>query len=656
MVDTGNGMNSDTLENAFLVIGTPTKLYSKSEDNDLILGEKGIGRLSMMRLGNRAYVESGVSGEAYCQAVDFDWLEFNDPEKYIDDIEIDIIEESSAKESKQKGTRVTITSLNSFWDINKSTEFAQTFLRRLQHPFDKHKRIYPVNFFFNDVQIGSPPIRKWFKESANFYVEIYFDPFVKTDDEVVLTRHLKWQDSDVFEKREWKRKDLLIELEEFSENDLTSLGSFDVKALWFNRANIKSHSVDGKVNTVKEELNKWCGGYAIYRDGFRIGLTGSMEDDWLKMDSKALRSQGYAFNRYQTVGALSITSEHNPSLIDASNRESLISCEAFDTLKCIVSDVINKDLKSHISTVKEVTSKIKISEHTTENAISKSKSNLKRTITAVNDLKKRVGSGFKKDLEDIGVSIKTHLEDVQNLEKAVSLARDQRVELLELAGMGLVVDQVVHDLARLTERANEYLNEIEEVDHSEETAKIIKVLKDQLKTTNKRIRTVDKLSPSGRNKKEGFDIVEFSHEVLTGYKSRFERHDIEASVALDGSTAQRGLRITMVRGLVAQIIENLLDNSLFWLKVGLKDGESKRRIMIDIDSQSKTLSFCDSGPGIDPAYVNDITRPYFSTKPNGKGLGLFIIKELSDYHKINFYIDTLPDDDGKLRNFVLELP
>ena len=49
--DTGKGMSEDDLQNRFLVIGTPGKYIEKKgpkKDEPPILGDKGIGRLSMM--------------------------------------------------------------------------------------------------------------------------------------------------------------------------------------------------------------------------------------------------------------------------------------------------------------------------------------------------------------------------------------------------------------------------------------------------------------------------------------------------------------------------------------------------------------------------------------------------------------------------------
>ena len=112
----------------------------------------------------------------------------------------------------------------------------------------------------------------------------------------------------------------------------------------------------------------------------------------------------------------------------------------------------------------------------------------------------------------------------------------------------------------------------------------------------------------------------------------------------------------MVKGLIAQVLENLLANSVYWLQQGLRAGEKQRRIEIDIDSKSLTLSITDNGPGIDPRYAEAIFRPYYSTRHKGKGLGLYIASELVAYHEGKLYLDRQADKDGRLRTFMLQLP
>ena len=82
--DTGSGMSSEELESIFLVIGTPSRKKEIQEafDNDErdapYLGEKGIGRLSAMRLGERLSVRTARAEDSHWNHLDIDWTAFDD--------------------------------------------------------------------------------------------------------------------------------------------------------------------------------------------------------------------------------------------------------------------------------------------------------------------------------------------------------------------------------------------------------------------------------------------------------------------------------------------------------------------------------------------------------------------------------------------------
>ncbi|HDZ0491818.1 TPA: HAMP domain-containing histidine kinase, partial [Klebsiella quasipneumoniae] len=82
----------------------------------------------------------------------------------------------------------------------------------------------------------------------------------------------------------------------------------------------------------------------------------------------------------------------------------------------------------------------------------------------------------------------------------------------------------------------------------------------------------------------------------------------------------------------------------------------QKEINIDIDTFSFAISFTDNGPGVDPKYKDEIFKPYYSTSRNGKGLGLFISKEIAEYHQASIYLDPTPNENGRLNTFILELP
>ena len=177
---------------------------------------------------------------------------------------------------------------------------------------------------------------------------------------------------------------------------------------------------------------------------------------------------------------------------------------------------------------------------------------------------------------------------------------------------------------------------------------VIDNLRAQIKATNKRIRSVDVMSPSGRHRKERYDAVKQTRAIMDGFKARLKRHDIDCVLTLDGTSKEGSLEVHMVRGLIAQSLENLLTNSIYWVQQGLRTNDSRRCIAINIESRSKVISVTDNGPGVDPRYAKEIFKPYFTTRRKGKGLGLYIASELVEYHGGKIYLDAVPDEDGRL--------
>jgi len=657
--DTGVGMSVANLNDAFLVIGTPTKwVQKKNTQTELVLGEKGIGRLSMMRLGTHSKVVSGKAGEIHWHSIDFDWLKFDDPNLFLQDIEIPLNKREASKNVDESGTTITISGLSDHWDKDKIKDFTNGYLRRIQNPFNRSKR-YPVTVLFNQQNVNITRLAKWFIDCANFRAKINFTPLfdLRNDSATILTREITWHRSTTSEKFTWSRKDLVAKLG-CSQEDLSELGAFSLDVLWFNRGlyRVNPAGADYSYTDVRRELDVWAGGYAIYRDGFRIGVTGSMEDDWLKMDKGALKSQGFTFNRYQAVAAVSIGSNENPMLIDSANREGLIDVPAFKLLTEIVRDVVNKDLKSQIEVVLDNESKNLVAENASIVAVESLEDRVLGVIKKVGVMKKTAPSNMKSVIDEVSLSLKVVEAGTRRLAKEVVLNRESRVEMLELAGMGLVLDKVAHELNRLTHQIEVQLTKLEREEDYSSFPEIIKVIGSQLTATNKRLKTIDRLSPSARMRKGKFSLSGLIKTLLEGYEGRFERHQIDGEFTINGEVSDKEVMVTMVRGLVPQIIENLLDNSMYWIAFSLEKGSKKGKISIDIDTQDKVLRYSDNGAGIDPKDLEQIMRPYFTMKKDGKGLGLYISQELADHHGVSFYLDESDvSADGRLRSFVLEL-
>lgn len=103
---------------------------------------------------------------------------------------------------------------------------------------------------------------------------------------------------------------------------------------------------------------------------------------------------------------------------------------------------------------------------------------------------------------------------------------------------------------------------------------------------------------------------------------------------------------------IRTILNNLISNALKYSKA---DSESFVNIHILINDEQCQLSLSDNGEGIDPKNLEAIFKLFFraSTKSQGNGIGLYIIKEM--VHFLKGTIDVTSEK-GKGTTFTLVLP
>lgn len=90
---------------------------------------------------------------------------------------------------------------------------------------------------------------------------------------------------------------------------------------------------------------------------------------------------------------------------------------------------------------------------------------------------------------------------------------------------------------------------------------------------------------------------------------------------------------------------NLIQNSIYWLE----HIDEERKIIVNIskvNSEQLEVYFSDNGPGIKDGTEDTVFEPYFSTKPDGIGLGLSIVGELVSEYDGDFMLVNSGELDG----------
>jgi len=657
--DHGSGMNKQMLEAVFLRIGTPSRLSTQTSHqlNRAILGNKGIGRLAMMRLGDRAVVTSWTDRNS-AHRINFDWRLFDDPDKAISDISFDLEKCEPAHEGAS-GTVIEISALRSAWTKSLvEDKFVGTFLRRLQNPFQTTAKqaLFPIDVHFNgNPRIPIEGMKRLLSEHAQADIELDFDPKDKSSPDIVVTTtlvdHQRGSDPQVV----YRTMDEVSHRVEATPKELRSVGPFKVRIRWFNRETMRAQqTLHGHVKDARLELDLWSGGVAIYRDGFRLGFTGqSTGEDWLALDSTALKRGGFAVNRIQVIGALEISRTKNPLLVDRSNREGLVESRQSNLVRRLLLSFAIDELRRHIQHEGQEEKRIAL-DVAAKSAPETIRARIKDAEQGLSEIRAKVPADARKTVKSIADHLHFIKAETKRFEDAVKQVGERREDILELAGVGTVMSGILHELTRTTGHTRQLLEKLAK-DESPTTKDLLSKLENEIKAINTRLRQLDPLTPSGRHRKEHFDLAALLRTILQGYQARFERHEIHATMTVSDQDALKPFMVTMVRGFVSLAVENLITNSVYWLQRGLKVGVNRREIHLELDPESKALIVWDNGPGIAPADKERVFTAGFTLRPRGQGLGLFIAAEVATFHQAQLVLDGA-DDDGRYRTFVLQLP
>ena len=132
--------------------------------------------------------------------------------------------------------------------------------------------------------------------------------------------------------------------------------------------------------------------------------------------------------------------------------------------------------------------------------------------------------------------------------------------------------------------------------------------------------------------------VEACHSFLEGL---CQTHHIHLTFNLTNEAIPVHLDTTLFQQALVNIVKNAIESIT-------DKGE------ITITTVPKTLTITDNGWGISPEVAQHIFTPFYSTKPQGQGLGLLLIRDILTKHGCTFTLLTSPDDG--LTRFTIVFP
>jgi len=134
------------------------------------------------------------------------------------------------------------------------------------------------------------------------------------------------------------------------------------------------------------------------------------------------------------------------------------------------------------------------------------------------------------------------------------------------------------------------------------------------------------LFKSTKQRRKKIRVKDYVEKIERIYKRVLTKECIVCEIITTGSP----LVANTTDAVLLQLLLNLFDNSIYWLK---QTSVTEKKIVITLNGIDSCMIFSDSGPGVESEDIPYIFEPFYSGKgEEGRGLGLYIAKQLLARH------------------------
>ena len=746
--DDGHGMSIEDIEFGWLTISNRKKLELKQAKKTTPggrtpLGDKGLGRLGVQRLGNNIEIFTKTEGGSGYHFA-FSWLDFTKASK-LADIGIHL---AKITYPRQHGSKIVVSDLKEpeIWRGEGPIKLLEQELSRMISPYrkirdftvmvevdgkllelleisDKIREFAPVRYLlsFDGTQLAIQGRARldFFRPDASKEADL-FTLIVESDDgkdffdflqaqkmahTIGLTRSRSKQ---WFVEFHWHRPLTnldKVQLVNGDSGEWANPGPFigEVDSFDLGMASFKNQDVFNAINEFRRYIKK-LSGIRVFRDGFAI----RMDKDWLKLGAQwTSASSYYGLKPDNTLGYIALSARDNMPLEEKTDREGFKDSPYFRNFYALLEEFKAFSTRAHQffgrswvefrkmrnealaqidsrKTVEDISREIKkglakAPQHQQNLIVFKSRLDASVSASKAVELRLRLFrdispelpkelSGTLADLEQLLTEAKEMINKLsdylvelsslqalsQVLQDRVDGLRSQMDDVYETVALGLTAEALSHEiynvadqLAMRTKSAQTTLrgkgiNDRPILAFIEHVQSSIMALRKQISFLSPSLRYV-------REQRHDVNIAAFAAELAEFYHDRLGKNKITMTISQGNSDP---FVIKMNKGKLTQVIDNLVLNSEYWLKEDIFQGRiTSGSITIDV-SPPFVLVF-DDGKGIDPSVEYTLFEPFVSAKKRGRGLGLFIAKQLLDSEGCN--IGIVPERNRHKRLFKFQI-
>lgn len=605
--DNGYGTSFEDIRDKWMVIGTASKRTSPFSPRPFgrrCVGEKGIGRFAVDKLGDKVNIVTKKEEDDRWLNVEIDWNSyFNevspDEREHIrlfTDIEnkYDYLDRNEG--SGVSGTKLIVSSVREFWSKDDISRFYK----------EANKIVSPYTLL-------NPPFKIYITAREYGWVEKPVEPD-KIDfatEEAEITYRDGIQETLYFDKDKGciAKKD----------GPLRIFGGISLKIFYFDENARRNYYRKYK------DVNNRIDGIKIYRDGIiatpfaEAEANPDRKRDILGIDKRLWQD---IFNRISTreiIGILDITKDGNPKIIDATNRQDFIDNREYRELKEFILEQLRafEELKIYKRELKRASVSDELK--TAKENVDTFAHSVNRVIETNPDLKKDL-QPLVEQATKAGTSVKKAIEEQKKAEKEYIRKENMYLSIMSLQEYAIHIAHAVRTSLGKIQRKAEFFDKYYPDPEEEEYFKLYaKEIYQEMLVLNQVIDFMLSYSKSGLNF-EDLNLNELVSGLFKSYETSLKAENIRSIVEIPDN-----LRINTNRQFFMDILQNMISNSVKALK-GVPDKTIKCSGYIS--ENDLILSMSDNGIGI-PLEKREWVFGVFNTttaESGGAGIGLYVVK------------------------------
>lgn len=435
----------------------------------------------------------------------------------------------------------------------------------------------------------------------------------------------------------------------------------------------KEGLVKAKLNTLSDINKAWSSmqGVYVYRNGFRVLPYG--RKDWIGFTEKSQTAANNIYKEHTVVGYLKLDGFTSEKLEEQTNRQGFIQDEYGKNFFMLIQNfLLNIMFESDIK-FRDGFSRIKEKK---DGVVTDNGKIIFERIADFEDEKNARMQDVKEQVEDLRIAISnkamaTNMPQkvVENLQdtilqyeavekKAIDekkqeiYLKSQQIEeikdIVPLLGLGIIAESLTHEMNRIEQNIEDCARDT--IKCKTDTDKIVKNQRNIITQTNfLKIQLAHMESTYRRNleKQEEILLRDFLLDMYVNEDSPMSRKARRDGV--DVLVEGANILIKANKGILTTIFDNIFLNSLYWVQYS----QQKKYIKF-IVKQSGTIECFDSGCGVHPEIEDKLFEPFRFMKENGRGLGLFIVRELTENMNGRVWLSD-ERRDGRRFKFVFDL-